>query len=44
MHCNPANLYLHKTVNGMHRLTLSVSSLDEHELMSCYAAAGTDEV
>ncbi len=28
----------------MHRLTLSISSLHEHELTSCYAVAGTDEV
>ncbi len=44
VHGNPDNFYLHKRVKGMHRLTLSVSSLHEHELTSCYAAAGTDEV
>ncbi len=43
VHCNSDNFYLHEIKNGIH-LTLSVSSLHVHELTSCFAAAGTDEV
>ncbi len=33
-----------RAIKGMHRLTLSVSSLHKHELTSCYATIGTNEV